>query len=280
MSAAENTGTHGPNAGEYIQHHLQHLQMDFSFQGAKQTGLVDFSLFNLDSLFYSVILGSLACFLLWRAASRATAGVPGRFQAAVEIMAEMVDKQARGVIHNATSRKLVFETNRPGVRLLVLRGSDVPTYVQFGAADLGVAGKDMLLEHGGGEFYYEPVDLGIARCRLMTAAVIGVTPRAGRLRVATKYVNVARRYYAAQGRQVDIIKLYGGMELAPLMGLADEIVDIVDTGNTLTANRLEARELIADISSRLIVNKGALKTKFALIQPLLDNLRAMVEGRR
>jgi len=180
----------------------------------------------------------------------------------------------------ATSRKLVFETNRPGVRLLVLRGSDVPTYVQFGAADLGVAGKDMLLEHGGGEFYYEPVDLGIARCRLMTAAVIGVTPRAGRLRVATKYVNVARRYYAAQGRQVDIIKLYGGMELAPLMGLADEIVDIVDTGNTLTANRLEARELIADISSRLIVNKGALKTKFALIQPLLDNLRAMVEGRR
>ncbi|MCM2342863.1 F0F1 ATP synthase subunit A, partial [Rhodoferax sp.] len=107
MAAAENTGTHGPNAGEYIQHHLQHLQMDFSFQGAKQTGLVDFSLFNLDSLFYSVILGVLACFLLWRAASRATSGVPGRFQAAVEIMAEMVDKQARGVIHNANSRKLV-----------------------------------------------------------------------------------------------------------------------------------------------------------------------------
>ncbi|MDD3937815.1 F0F1 ATP synthase subunit A [Rhodoferax sp.] len=107
MAAAENTGTHGPNAGEYIQHHLQHLQMDFSFQGAKQTGLVDFSLFNLDSLFYSVILGVLACFLLWRAASRATSGVPGRFQAAVEILAELVDKQARGVIHNANSRKLV-----------------------------------------------------------------------------------------------------------------------------------------------------------------------------
>jgi F-type H+-transporting ATPase subunit a len=107
MAAAENTGTQGPNAGEYIQHHLQHLQMDFSFQGAKQTGLVDFSLFNLDSLFYAVILGVLACFLLWRAASSATAGVPGRFQAAVEILVELVDKQAKGVIHNATSRKLV-----------------------------------------------------------------------------------------------------------------------------------------------------------------------------
>jgi F-type H+-transporting ATPase subunit a len=107
MAAAENTGTQGPNAGEYIQHHLQHLQMDFSFQGAKQTGLVDFSLFNLDSLFYAVILGVLACFLLWRAAASATAGVPGRFQAAVEILVELVDKQAKGVIHNATSRKLV-----------------------------------------------------------------------------------------------------------------------------------------------------------------------------
>ncbi len=178
----------------------------------------------------------------------------------------------------ASSRKLVFDTNRPGVRLLVLRGSDVPTYVRFGAADLGVAGKDMLMEQGGGEFYYEPVDLGIARCRLMTAGLIGVAPRAGRLRVATKYVNVARHYYAAQGRQVDIVKLYGGMELAPVMGLADEIVDIVDTGNTLTANRLEARDLIADISSRLIVNKGALKTKFALIQPLLADLRRILEA--
>lgn len=180
----------------------------------------------------------------------------------------------------AASRKLVFETNQPGVRLLVLRGSDVPTYVQFGAADLGVAGKDMLLEHGGGEFYYEPIDLGVARCRLMTAGPLGGAPRTGRLRVATKYVNVARRHYAAQGRQVDIIKLYGGMEVAPVIGLADEIVDIVDTGNTLTANRLEARDLIAEISSRLIVNKGALKTKFALIQPLLDGLRQVVEAPR
>lgn len=180
----------------------------------------------------------------------------------------------------AASRKLVFETQQPGVRILVLRGSDVPTYVQFGAADLGVAGKDMLLEHGGGEFYYEPIDLGIARCRLMTAGPIGGAPRSGRLRVATKYVNVARRYYAARGRQVDLVKLYGGMEVAPVIGLADEIVDIVDTGTTLTANRLEARELIADISSRLIINKGALKTKFALIQPLLDSLRQVVGAAR
>lgn len=175
----------------------------------------------------------------------------------------------------ASSRKLVFDTNQPGLRLLILRGSDVPTYVQFGAADLGIAGRDMLMEHGGGDFYYEPVDLGIARCRLMTATLIGAPPRAGRLRVATKYVNVARRYYAGQGRQVDIVKLYGGMELAPVMGLADEIVDVVDTGSTLVANRLEARELIAHISSRLIVNKGALKTKYQRIQPLIDSLRAL-----
>jgi ATP phosphoribosyltransferase len=149
--------------------------------------------------------------------------------------------------------------------------------VQFGAADLGIAGKDMLMEHGGSDCYYEPVNLGIARCRLMTAAPLGAEPKPGRLRVATKYVNVARRYYAAQGRQVDIIKLYGGMELAPVMGLADEIVDIVDTGSTLTANHLEARELIAHISSRLIVNKGALKTKYALIQPLIEHLRQALE---
>ncbi|MFZ5653449.1 MAG: ATP phosphoribosyltransferase [Pseudomonadota bacterium] len=177
----------------------------------------------------------------------------------------------------ASSRKLVFDTNQPGLRLLILRGSDVPTYVQFGAADLGIAGRDMLMEHGGGDFYYEPVDLGIARCRLMTATLAGAAPRTGRLRVATKYVNVARRYYAGQGRQVDIVKLYGGMELAPVMGLADEIVDIVDTGGTLTANRLEARELIAHVSSRLIVNKGALKTKYQRIQPLIDSLRELVE---
>jgi ATP phosphoribosyltransferase len=194
------------------------------------------------------------------------------------ILAEALPLLARAGIEPeediATSRKLVFGTNRPGVRLLVLRGSDVPTYVQFGAADLGVAGKDTLMEHGGADFY-EPVDLGVARCRLMTAGLVGVAPRPGRLRVATKYVNVARRYYAEQGQQADIIKLYGGMELAPVMGLADEIVDIVDTGNTLVANGLEARALIAEISSRLIVNKGALKTKYGLIQPLIDQLRQL-----
>jgi ATP phosphoribosyltransferase len=197
------------------------------------------------------------------------------------IIAEVLPMLARAGIFPdediATSRKLVFGTSRPDLRLLVLRGSDVPTYVQFGAADLGIAGKDTLLEHGGGDFY-EPVDLGIARCRLMTAGLVGVAPRPGRLRVATKYVNVARRYYAEQGRHVDIIKLYGGMELAPVMGLADEIVDIVDTGNTLIAHGLEPRALIADISSRLIVHKGALKTKYALVQPLIDLFRQLAAG--
>jgi ATP phosphoribosyltransferase len=174
-----------------------------------------------------------------------------------------------------TSRKLVFETSREGVRLLVLRGSDVPTYVQFGAADLGVSGKDTLMEHGG-DGLYEPLDLGIARCRMMTAAVVGVPPKQGRIRVATKYVNIARRFYAEQGRQADIIKLYGAMELAPIMALADEIVDIVDTGNTLRANGLEPRETIADISSRLIVNKAAMKVKHSQLQAIIDCLRSAV----
>jgi len=173
------------------------------------------------------------------------------------------------------SRKLVFETSAPGVRLLILRGSDVPTYVEYGVAELGVSGKDTLMEHGGSDIY-EPLDLGIARCRLMTAAAVGSEIKGGRIRVATKYVNVARRYYAEQGRQADIIKLYGAMELAPIMGLADEIVDIVDTGNTLKANGLEARETIAHISSRLIVNRAAMKKKYALIQPLINQLGAAV----
>lgn len=176
-----------------------------------------------------------------------------------------------------TSRKLVFDTSREGVRLLVLRGSDVPTYVQFGAADLGVSGKDTLLEQGG-DGLYEPLDLGIARCRMMTAAVAGVPPAQGRIRVATKYVNIARRFYAEQGRQADIIKLYGAMELAPIMALADEIVDIVDTGNTLRANGLEARETIAEISSRLIVNKAAMKVKHRQLQGIIDSLRQAVAG--
>ena len=173
------------------------------------------------------------------------------------------------------SRKLLFDTNCDNVRLLILRGSDVPTYVQFGAADVGVAGKDTLLEHGA-EGLYEPLDLGIARCQLMTAGIVGVPLKEGRIRVATKYVNIARQFYAEQGRQVDIIKLYGAMELAPIMTLADEIVDIVDTGNTLKANGLESRDRIADVSSRLIVNKAAMKTKHIAIQQIVDDLRRVV----
>ena len=174
-----------------------------------------------------------------------------------------------------SSRKLVFQTNQKGIRLLILRGSDVPTYIQFGAADIGVAGKDMLLEHQG-DGYYEPLDLGIARCKIMTAVAKGASEQRGRLRVATKYINVARQFYAEQGRQADIIKLYGAMELAPILDLAHEIVDIVDTGNTLEANGLVARDEIADISARLIVNKAAMKTKFSEIQAIVDALAEVV----
>ncbi|WP_237057765.1 ATP phosphoribosyltransferase [Microbulbifer sediminum] len=178
----------------------------------------------------------------------------------------------------AKSRKLIFPTNHEGVRLLILRGSDVPTYVQHGAADVGVAGKDTLLENSS-DGIYEPLDLGIARCRLMTAGIAGAELPRGRIRVATKFVQSARRYYAAQGRQADIIKLYGAMELAPLMELADEIVDIVDTGNTLRANGLEARDAIADISSRLIVNKASMKMKYSPINALIEKLSAAVSAR-
>ncbi len=173
------------------------------------------------------------------------------------------------------SRKLVFETTQAGVRLLLLRGADVPTYVQFGAADMGISGKDTLMENGA-DGLYEPLDLNIARCKLMTAGVKGQATPAGRIRVATKYVNIAKQYYASQGRQTDIIKLYGAMELAPIMNLADEIVDIVDTGNTLRANGLEPREFIADISSRLIVNKASMKMKHVQIQTIIDHIAAAV----
>lgn len=175
------------------------------------------------------------------------------------------------------SRKLVFPTVRENVRLLILRGVDVPTYVQYGAADIGIAGKDLLLEHEG-DGYYEPLDLGIARCRLMTAVPAGSKPQTGRVRVATKYVNVARNYYAQQGRQVDLIKLYGAMELAPVLDLAHEIVDIVDTGNTLKANGLQAQEQIAQVSSRLIVNKAAMKTNHAVIQEIIEAFSGVVNG--
>jgi ATP phosphoribosyltransferase len=176
-----------------------------------------------------------------------------------------------------TSRKLLFPTNRENIRILILRGSDVPTYVQFGKADIGIAGKDGLLEHQG-DGYYEPLDLGIARCKLMTAAPVGYQPADGKLRVATKYTKVAREYYAQQGRQIDLIKLYGAMELAPIMDLADEIVDIVDTGNTLKANGLEAREMITEISSRVIVNKASMKTKFPEIKDILSALEVAVSS--
>lgn len=170
------------------------------------------------------------------------------------------------------SRKLVFETRDGAHTLVVMRGSDVPTYVEFGAADLGVVGKDTLLEHGDSGFY-ERLDLGIGRCRLMTAAPVGADISQGPLRVATKYVNVARRYFEGQGRQVTLIPLSGAMEIAPLMDLADCIVDIVDTGNTLKANGLEALDTIAEISARVIVNRASMKTRFDEVQRVLEALR-------
>lgn len=173
------------------------------------------------------------------------------------------------------SRKLVFETNVEGLRLLIIRGTDVPTYVRHGAADVGVVGKDILLEHGA-EGLYEPLDLGIARCRLMTAGPVGWEPGAARVRVATKFTNIARRYFAEQGVHAEVIKLYGAMELAPMMDLADLIVDIVDTGNTLRANGMEPLEEIAQVSSRLVVNKAAMRSRFAPIQRLIDDLAEAV----
>lgn len=180
-----------------------------------------------------------------------------------------------------TSRKLIIDTNQENVKLLVLRATDVPTYVQYGAADLGVAGKDVLMEHGG-EGLYEPVDLKIARCKLMTAGRVDEPEEqvpGRRLRVATKYVNSTRRFYAARGEQVEIIKLYGSMELAPLVGLADRIVDVVDTGNTLKANGLEPKEHIADISSRLIVNRASMKMKHERVKRLIDQISDAVDKR-
>lgn len=176
------------------------------------------------------------------------------------------------------SRKLILNTTREDVQLIIIRATDVPTFVEYGAADLGIAGKDVLLEHGA-DCLYEPLDLNIASCRLMTAAHKEAPPIKGRVRVATKYVKTAKSYFAQQGIQADIIKLYGSMELAPLVGLADCIVDLVDTGNTLKANGLEARELIMNISSRLIVNKAAMKMKHAAIQALIDQFEKTLAER-
>ena len=172
------------------------------------------------------------------------------------------------------SRKLVLPTNRRDVRVIIVRAADVPTYVQYGAADLGVAGKDVLDEHGG-QGLYQPLDLKIARCRMMVAVPRDfdyqrAARQGARLRVATKYVQTAREHFASKGMHVDLIKLYGSMELAPLTGLADAIVDLVSTGNTLKANNLKAVEEIGPVSARLIVNQAALKLKRSAIQPLLD----------
>ncbi|MFO7954567.1 ATP phosphoribosyltransferase [Thioalkalivibrio sp.] len=174
------------------------------------------------------------------------------------------------------TRKLILDTNRDDVKIVVVRATDVPTYVQHGAASIGVAGKDVLMEHGAAGLY-EPLDLHIAQCRLMLAGRPGQQPDPQqRLRIATKFVNITQNYFAQQGRQVEIIKLYGSMELAPLVGLADYIVDLVDTGNTLKANGLEPLELITPISSRLIVNQAAMKMRHRTIQNLIEGLREAV----
>ena len=180
----------------------------------------------------------------------------------------------------ATSRKLIFPTTHESVKFVVLRGSDVPTYVRHGAADMGVVGKDILMEFGD-DGLYEILDLEIARCRLMTAGIDGAQQKASaKIRVATKFVNVAREHYSLRGLQPNIIKLYGAMELAPIMRLADEIVDIVDTGNTLKANGMVPREHIADISSRLIVNKASMRTRNPIISTLLESISDAVALRR
>ena len=181
-----------------------------------------------------------------------------------------------------TSRKLIIETNQPNVRVVIVRATDVPTYVQYGAADLGVAGKDVLIEHGG-EGLYAPLDLNIAKCRMMVAVPEGfdyanAVRQGNRLKVASKYTKTAREHFAAKGVHVDLIKLYGSMELAPLTGLADAIVDIVSTGGTLKANGLIEVEKITDISSRLVVNQAALKLKREAMRPLIDALEKAVQG--
>ena len=179
------------------------------------------------------------------------------------------------------SRKLIIGTNLPDVRLIIIRATDVPTYVQHGAADMGVAGKDVLIEHGG-EGLYQPLDLNIARCKMMVAAHPAfdyeqAVHQGARLRVATKYLKTAREYFAAQGVHVDLIKLYGSMELAPLVKLADVIVDLVSSGSTLKANGLVAVADIMDISSRLVVNQASLKLKRAEIQPMLDSFASAIK---
>ena len=185
--------------------------------------------------------------------------------------------QAAGIVpaeDPESSRKLIIPTNRDDVRLLIVRASDVPTYVENGGADLGIAGKDVLYEHGGSGLY-QPLDLQIARCKMMVAVREGfdyaaVAKPGARLKVATKYTKIAREHFAGKGMHVDLIKLYGSMELAPLVGLADAIVDLVSTGGTLRANHLVAVEEIMPISSRLVINQASLKLKRSRIQPIVD----------
>ena len=180
------------------------------------------------------------------------------------------------------SRKLIIGTNHENIRLVIVRATDVPTYVQYGAADFGIAGKDVLIEHGGSGLS-QPLDLHIAECRMMVAVRKGFDYAAAsqpgsRLRIATKYPNIAAEHFAGKGVHVDIIKLYGSMELAPLVGLSNAIVDLVSTGNTLKANGLEAVEHVVDISSRLVVNKAALKTKHALLEPIIQAFGSAVKA--
>lgn len=174
------------------------------------------------------------------------------------------------------SRKLIFKSRTGGHRIIITRSADVPTYVENGVADVGVTGKDTILEYGGTMGFYEMLDLGIGRCLMMTAGPVGVPEPGGVLRVATKFVNITRNYYQKRSRQVALIKLSGAMEIAPLLDLSDTIVDIVDTGNTLKANGLEARDTICDISTRLIVNRASMKTKFDEVQRLIKRLEAVV----
>ncbi len=180
-----------------------------------------------------------------------------------------------------SSRKLILATNRPDVRLIIVRATDVPTYVQYGAADLGIAGKDVLDEHGG-EGLYQPLDLQIAKCKMMVAVredfdYLGAIRRGARLKVVTKYVKTAREHFAAKGMHVDLIKLYGSMELGPLVGLADAIVDLVSTGATLRANHLVAVEEVGDISSRLVANQASFKLNRAQLQPILDAFSSAIK---
>lgn len=175
-----------------------------------------------------------------------------------------------------TSRKLILDTNQDDVKLVIIRATDVPVYVQYGAADMGVTGKDVLMEHGGNGLY-EMLDLNIARCKLMTAGFADKPLPEGQIQVATKFVNCTRQYFAEQGRQVELIKLYGSMELAPIVGLADIIVDVVDTGNTLKANGLVPLEHMADISSRMVVNNASMKIKHRKIKQVLKQIGEAVE---